>query len=358
MSSGKQLILLCLLALFGAGLYFGWPHVTGSEDSAAPARQRPPAVVELSPVEQREMAETVEAVGTTRARQSVAIVPVDEGRVKELNFTPGQQVAKGDVLVTMDDTIERADLAEARARVTEWTQALDRTQTLLSTNAVSKATLEDTTARLAEARAQQDRAQEHLANRTVTAPFDGRVGLAEIDPGAWVASGQEITTLDDLHEVIVEFSLPETLFAAVSIGQSVSARSAAFPGRSFEGTISAVDSRIDPVSRAFRARAVIPNPDYLLPAGMFMSMTLVLSSSDATVVPEAAIVFEAAETYVFVAEGDTTRRTRVTTGQRRDGVISITGDVDPGAMVITRGLQKVRDGSAIRVLGADDGQAQ
>ncbi|MEO0372221.1 MAG: efflux RND transporter periplasmic adaptor subunit [Pseudomonadota bacterium] len=348
---GKQILLLCLLAGLGYGGYLGWQEYRPAPEASAP--RTPGAVtVELAKAGTQTMAQTVEAVGTTRARQSVEIVPEDDGRVVELQISPGLNVTRDDVLVRLDDNIERADLAEARARVIEREQALTRVEQLIGSAAVSQATLEDTTARLAEARAQLDRAEQRFANRTITAPFSGVVGLSEIDPGAWIGEGERITTLDDLSDVEVEFSLPETLFASVQIGQQIAARSAAFPGQSFAGQIAALDSRIDPVSRSFRARALIPNPDSVLPAGMFMSLTLTLSETQNVVVPEEAIVFQAAETYVFMAQDGKATRLRVTTGQRQGGVVAIIDGLDDGAEVIIRGLGRISDGKAIKVLEA------
>ncbi|MEO0750741.1 MAG: efflux RND transporter periplasmic adaptor subunit [Pseudomonadota bacterium] len=352
-SLGKQVILLGLFAGLAYGGYVAWKDY-GPQTDASPPRVSTPTTVELATATMQSMAQTVEAVGTTRARQSVEIVPEADGRVVELLFSPGQSVNRGDVLVRLDDTIERADLAEARARVTEREQSLTRVEQLIGSAAVSQATLEDTTARLAEARAQLDRAEQRFANRTITAPFSGIVGLPEIDPGAWTGEGQMITTLDDLSDVEVEFSLPETLFSQVHIGQHLSAQSAAFPGQSFDGQIAAIDSRIDAVSRSFRTRAIIPNPDSVLPAGMFMSLTLTLSEADVVVVPEEAVLFQAAETYVFVAAEGIATRLRVTTGQRHDGMVEVTDGLAAGAEIIVRGLQRVKDGKPVRVLGRDD----
>lgn len=354
-SLGKQLLLLCLFFGLAYGGYVGWQANMPEPETSAP-RVNTPTTVELASATVQRMAQTVEAVGTTRARQSIEIVPEDDGRVIELLLAAGQSVNRGNVLVRMDDEIERADLAEARARVIEREQALTRVQQLVDSAAVSQATLEDTTARLAEARAQLDRAEQRFANRTITAPFTGVVGLSEIDPGAWIEEGQLITTLDDLSDVEVEFSLPETLFASVHIGQQIFARSAAFPGQSFNGQIAAIDSRVDPVSRSFRTRAIIPNPDGVLPAGMFMSLTLTLNETEQVVVPEEAVVFQAAETYVFVAMNGKANRIRVTTGQRQDGMVAITQGLENGTQIIVRGLQRVTDGKEVRVLGRDDSE--
>jgi membrane fusion protein (multidrug efflux system) len=348
----KQLLVLCLLGLAGYAGYEGYHHytATGDPDEARQARGARVATVEVATAQTRTLREIVEAVGTTRAKQSVDIVPEADGHVVELAIRPGDSVEEGEVLLRLDDTIARADLAEAEARLTEREQALARITQLRRTNAVAEATLEEATARLAEARAQLDRARQRLAERTILAPFAGVTGLPEVDEGARVNAGTLITRLDDLSEVEVEFALPETLFAQIKTGQTVNAGSAAFPGQAFTGQIEAVDSRIDPVSRAFRTRAVIPNPEGILPSGMFMSLDLTISETDRLVVPEEAIVFQAAQSYVFVVDGETAHRTAVKTGARRDGMVAVLDGLAAGTDVIVRGLHRVRDGGQIRLL--------
>ncbi|HET7410177.1 MAG TPA: efflux RND transporter periplasmic adaptor subunit, partial [Paracoccaceae bacterium] len=189
-----------------------------------------------------------------------------------------------------------------------------------------------------------------LADREIRAPFAGVVGLTYIDPGARVEEGTVIATIDDLSEMEVEFSLPETLFADIHIGQAVSVSSAAFPDRSFSGRVSVIGTRVDPVSRAFPVRAVIPNPEGALPAGMFMFLTLVLSESEEIVVPEEAVIAQAAETYVYVVEAGQAERRTVSTGQRQDGVIAILDGVSEGEPVVIHGHQRLNDGALVNVM--------
>ncbi|MEM6375796.1 MAG: efflux RND transporter periplasmic adaptor subunit, partial [Pseudomonadota bacterium] len=286
MSIFKQLIALCLMAGLGYGGY-QYLRVQQAPALAQSETQKPRIVtIETAPATPKRLRQSVEAVGTTRARQSIQIEPETDGRVAQIHFRAGDRVEQGAVLVRLDDRIARADLAEARARLTEQQQILARIERLRSTNSVALATLEEATARLAEAEAQLERARQGLADRTLTAPFSGVVGLPEVDVGAQLEKGDMIARLDDLSEVELEFALPETLYAQVRPDQQIGARASAFPDQQFAGVIAAIDSRIDPVSRSFRARAVLPNPDGILPAGMFMSLTLTLSETERLTVPE------------------------------------------------------------------------
>lgn len=359
MSVFKQLVVLGLMAAFGyAGyMYYASQHVTEVTGAGTAAPRE--VLIEVALTETRQIAQTVEAVGTTRARQSIQIEPETDGRVAEIYIQAGTQVDQGAVLVKLDDRVARADLAEASARLTEQQQILARIERLRSTNAVALATLEEATARLAEAEAQLERARQGLADRTITAPFSGVVGLPEVDIGAQLEQGDMIARLDDLSEVELEFALPETLYAQVRPDLAIEARAAAFPDRLFSGLIVAVDSRIDPVSRSFRARAVIPNPDGVLPAGMFMSLTLTLSEHERLTVPEEALIFEAAQVFVFrIGSDGIARKAEVKTGLRRDGHVTVHAGLNPGDSVAVRGHQRLADGMAVRIKTPESGEIE
>jgi membrane fusion protein (multidrug efflux system) len=203
---------------------------------------------------------------------------------------------------------------------------------------------------LAIANAELDRAQRRLADRTIRAPFTGVLGISSIDLGARVETSTVLTHLDDLAEVEIEFRLPETVYGQIVQGQPVTATSAAFPGRSFTGNVAAIDSRVDQASRSFRVRARLPNPDRVLPVGMFMRLEIELSIRQAIVVPEEALQVEGGTIFLFVADGDTADRRNVTTGLRRSGLVQISEGVDVGESVIHRGIQSLRDGSKIEVI--------
>lgn len=354
----KQLLTICLLAALGYGGYEGYNRYIVAADQASDGSAKAPrtrkTVVETAFAETATLRQTVEAVGTTRALQSIDIVPEAEGRIVDLAITPGAMVEKDQVLVRLDDAIARADLAEAEARLKERGQALTRIRQLRRTNAAAEATLEEAEARKAEAMAQLDRAARRLEERTITAPFSGVVGLSNVDIGARVDQSTLIARLDNLSEVEIEFGLPETLFSKVFKDQPVSASSAAFPDQRFEGRIDAKDSRIDPVSRSFRTRAILPNPEGTLPAGMFVSLELTLSEAEHVVIPEEALVFQAADTYVFVVEDDVATRRPVTNGLRRDGAVAILDGLQAGEQVAVRGLQSLRDGNPVTVLNAPE----
>lgn len=348
----RQLLVACVVTAVGAGAYAGYQYFGSGEDagSAAPAAAVAEIPVALATAEMRETARRVEAVGTTLARNAVAIVALTSGRIEELTFEPGQQVKAGDVLVRLDDDIERADLNQAEATLQENVLALQRAQALRQKNAIPVATVEQLVAAQAGAQADLDRARRRLADRTVTAPFDGMVGLRQVDLGARVDEETVLTTLDDRSEMEIEFSLPETLYGEVTIGQPVVATSAAFADRSFEGLVATIDSRIDTTSRAFKVRALLPNPDLLLPAGMFMQVAVVLESRMAVMVPEEAVIVQGDRTFVYVVADGRAAVRDIEIGHREVGSVEVTSGLAAGEAVVIRGTQRLRDNAPVKVL--------
>ena len=360
MSFLRQILLLCLVTAVAGGAYWVWETYIaeqGGADAAQTdatrtgARRGGAQGVEVAKAVMVDFADRIEAVGTTRARQSVEIVPLASGRVAGISFEAGAAIKAGDVMIRLDDDIERADLVEAEAKLARAASTLARTSALRKKKAVSEAALTKAIAERAIAGAAVGRARRKLADRTVTAPFDGRTGLRQIDIGARVDTDTMITTLDDLSEAEIEFSVPEILFGRLGPGAAVQATAAAFPGQIFEGTVKIVDSRVDPVSRAFRVRAGLPNPDGLLPAGMFMYLEAVTGRRKALVVPEESVIAEGAGAFVYVIIDEKAVRRSVALGQRRVGEVEITAGLVEGEIVATAGTQRLRDGKAVRIIG-------
>ena len=347
-----QAVLVLLVAAVLGGGYFAWQRYGAGEVASGPGAAPAAIPVVLAVAEQRQTSRRVEAVGTTLSRRAIEVVSLASGRVMAVEFEPGQFVKAGDVLVRLDDDIERADLAEAEATLQESVLAMQRAQALRQKSAIPEATVDQMVAAEASARAELDRARRRLADRTVRAAFDGVVGLRQIDAGARVDEDTVLTTLDDRSEMEIEFSIPETLYGRIAIGQPVEATAVAFPGRSFEGLVATIDSRIDATARAFKVRAVLPNPDMSLPAGMFVHLAVVLDSRMAVMVPEEAVIVQGARTFVFLAVDGKAVERDVAIGNRELGAIEITSGVGAGERVVVRGPLGWGDGRRSRRLGA------
>ncbi|XWN30102.1 MAG: efflux RND transporter periplasmic adaptor subunit [Devosia sp.] len=352
----RQLLSLAFLGALLVGGYIYYEEVVRAPDApAAEARQRAPraVTVEVALAQSRSLARLVEAVGTTRALRSIEIVPQAEGQIAEIDIEAGRRVNAGTVIARLDDAIERATLAEAEANLDQKDRALARFERLLGSNNVSESAVDVARSERLVAQAVLNRARANVADRIVRAPFGGVLGITSVHVGARVDTDTVLASLDDLSAVEIEFTVPETLYGQISPGQPVNATTAAYEGRTFEGSVVAVDSRVDPTSRAFKVRARLPNEDRSLPAGMFMRLSLTLGDRDAVVVSEEAIVLQAGQPIVFVAKEGTAARRPIETGTRRESMVEVVNGVDAGEAVIVRGVQSLQDGSRIDVLNAD-----
>lgn len=356
MSLLRQIIIL--LVLGGVG-YGGWHlYKTGAlpwlgqsaatQQGGTPGPMRSGIAVLMDEVRQETVENRVEAVGTTLAIRSVNVAAGASGTVRDINFEAGQSVAVGDVLVRLDEEVARADLAEARADLAEVRSRLERARTLRRNNTVAEATLEQLQAEEAAAIAEVDRANKRLADRVIRAPFSGVVGFRRVEIGARVQETTVLTGLDDLSAVEIEFSVSETLFGQVEPGQPVIAQAAAFPDRSFKGTVSTIDSRVDTTSRSFSVRALLDNSDRALPAGMFMHLTLLLDTIQALTVPEEAIIPQGGKTYLFVVKDGRAERRDVTLGGRMPGRVAVSAGVEAGEKIVIQGQQRLQNGSPVR----------
>lgn len=350
--------LLVLAALVLAGV-LAWRLGGGAPSEGATSAQRgsPPVLVEVAEARIGAVADTIEVVGTTRARQSIAVVPAVSGRVSEILFEAGQIVEAGQPLVRLESALEEANLAEARATLADARTQLDRARQLIASRAVAQARLDELQSAFNAQRARVAAVERRLADRVVVAPFAGIVGLTEVDVGARVEEGSVITRLDDLSSVELAFQVPEVFFGKVTRGQVVEASS---PGQrdttqTIRGTVSAVDTRVDPTSRAFRVRADLPNEEYAVPAGLFMAARIrIAERPDAVLIPEQAVVAEARSTYAWRIRDGLAERAELQLGVRSYGEVEVVEGLSLGDVVVIGGLQRLRAGSVVTVKGGGD----
>jgi membrane fusion protein (multidrug efflux system) len=200
-------------------------------------------------------------------------------------------------------------------------------------------------------------AQAKLADTVVRAAFAGRVGLRRVSVGSLVSPGTVITTLDDTGTIKLDFTVPETFVSMVSPGLAITAHSVAYPGKTFEGKVSSVDSRVDPSTRSVTVRALVPNPDGLLKPGMFLNVRLSRGAVEALLVPEQALVPEQGDVFVFVVKDGTVAKRLIRIGQRRVGAVQVVQGLAAGELVVTEGTQKLRDGASVKT-GESPGAAR
>jgi membrane fusion protein (multidrug efflux system) len=318
---------------------------------------RAPVPVVTAAIEKRPFVETLEALGTTMANESVVITPTVDDRVVGIFFGDGDTVTEGQVLVKLDDSEAQYQLAEARAALQEQKKQYERMRRLSKTNATSRAQLDEEYSLLQIAQAKVANLEARLEDYTIRAPFSGKLGIRRISIGAVVDSDTTITTLDDTDTIKLDFTVSETYLGVLKNGMTVSARSAAYPDRVFEGNVSVISSRVDPETRTLTVRARIPNPDRLLKPGMLLSVELVKDRSDTLIIPEESVILEKEKKYALLVTPESkVLKREIVTGRRSPGMVEVIGGLTAGDQVIVEGITRVRQGSAVSVVdrrGAD-----
>jgi membrane fusion protein (multidrug efflux system) len=334
-----------------AGRWY-WDHNAKVRDEADRAIPVVTVAARVGPV-----IETYGAIGNATANEAVTITSKVTGLVRSINFTEGEAVETGKVLIELDDRELRANLLAAQADVRNAKQNYDRTVKLAAGQNAPQARVEELQAGLQAAQARAEATAARLADMTIIAPFSGKLGLRRISVGTLLQSGTAITTLDDTAIIKMDFSVPETLLASLSSGQVIEARTDAFPDRRFNGMVKTVDSRIDPSTRAFDVRAEISNSDGTLKPGMLLTLQLTLAKREnAILIPEEALVPQGDKQYVFVIEDGKARRKQVEIGTRMKGTVEIRDGIAPDASVVIGGTQRVREGTPVRTEGENGGR--
>lgn len=292
--------------------------------------------------------DTVQALGTARARESVELTAKVSEIVEQVHFESGQQVRAGQPLVTLRGEAQEAALREAQAAYEEAEQQLRRLEGLAAQQLVSRQTLDTQRATRDAAAARVRQMQSDIRDRHVRAPFDGVLGIRRISPGALLTPSTVIATLDDISRMYVDFQVPETALAAMVPGARVVATAAAWPDREFSGVVETVDARVDPETRAVTVRAVFDNPERLLRPGMLLQVHLFRPERQALVVPEIAVTQMGRDSYVYRVDAeDRVQQVPVRTGVRRDGQVEIVEGLAAGDRIVVHGTGKVRPGMKV-----------
>ncbi|MEQ8860538.1 MAG: efflux RND transporter periplasmic adaptor subunit [Pseudomonadales bacterium] len=325
----------------------------------AAAPQRPLAAVIVEEVGRQRIADTLEALGTLRANETVPITANVSDTISRINFEDGQTVEAGDVLVELTDAEESALLKEAESLADEAERQYQRIQRLVAQGNAAESLLDERRREWRTAEARLDAVRSRLADRIIAAPFGGHVGLRQVSPGALVSPGDLITTLVDDSRMKLDFTIPALYLSTVKSGTVIEATSAVFPNRSFAGNVTSVDSTIDPVTRSIVVRAIIPNERHDLVPGMLMTLNLLRNERDAIVISEESVIPRGENTFVLVvdqtSEPYTAEERQVKLGTRMPGQVEVLSGLEVGETIISHGTMKVRPGSPVRIHAKDDG---
>lgn len=315
-------------------------------------------MVEATKVRQMTMRDDAEAVGSLRSRRSVVLRPEISGRITQLNFSDGQRVRKGQLLVQLDDQLPRAQVQQSRAELSIARANHKRNQELVAQGFISQRSVDESAANLEVAEAKLALAEATAQRLRIVAPFDGIAGIRGVNVGDYLKDGADIVNVEDLDAVYVDFRLPERLQNKVKTGQTARVAFDALPGVQYSAVVLAINPQIDADGRSLAVRGCIDNRRLQLRPGMFARVTAVFGErSDANVVPEEAIVPDGAAPYVLRVVAGTqegsqvAKRTPVRLGARTPGFVEVVEGLAPGDVVVTAGQQRLqRDGMAVRVV--------
>ncbi len=356
------LVTLALLAAITAGLaYFQFvikpPMVKGFISAAFVPK---PTTVAVEPARFEKWPPELSAIGSLRAYQGIFIAPQVAGVVSAIHFESGQDVNEGDLLISLDNSVEQADLAAGIAQLRNADATLARQRTLVLGGNTPQSTVNSALAARDSAAASVQRTQAVIAQKAIRAPFSGRVGIRNADLGQFAAVGTPLATLTQLDPIYADFPVTEESLATVAVGQDVAMTVGAIPGQTFTGKIKAVDARVSAESRNVTIRAEFANPGRRLLPGMFANITVTTGAPvEALTLPRTAIVYSLYGDNIFVVvpapkpepgkegapatgSGLVVERRFVRLGPIRGERIAVTDGVKEGERVVIAGQIKLQ----------------
>ena len=336
--------------LAGAVLFY---VKTGTERTINARRRKSdiPAI-RVAPVQTDKIQVRVEGIGTGLAKESVDITANATELVVGLYFEDGQSVAKGQRLVQLRDDQYQAELLQTRINLAEQERELKRITPLYHARITAQKDFDAAKTAVSRAKTAVGIVEYQIGNRRIIAPFSGKLGMRNVSIGDLVTPGTKITTLDDVSEIKIDFRVPEKYYPEIRPGQKVGVETAAFPGRVFDGSITALSPRIDPVTRTAEVRAMVPNPDGKLAPGMLFVVTLELGEHTSIDVPEQALMSlgEIQYAYVYLPGSKRVQRREIKLGRRSRGKAEILSGLKVGELLVVDGVLKLVDGAAVRLV--------
>lgn len=353
-------MLLSLALLFGA--IFLYKTIMGFIGHKFMMMYMNPAItVSTSKVDFQAWQPLIRASGTIRAVNGVDVTTEIAGLVRSVHFVPGQEVKKGDLLVELNDDYEVAQLESFAAAVTLAKLTYNRDKILLTKQSVSKSTLDADQADLDGKQANVQGQEATIAKKRILAPFDGILGISVINSGQYLNPGDKIVTLQALDTIFVDFYVPQQSLSKIKLGQEVILLSDTYPDKTFEGKITTIEPKVDPVTRNVLIEATIANPNHLLLPGMFSKVEVKTGETENYLtLPQTAVSFNPYGEIVFVISESPTEKDKktgrpalianqsfVTTGETRGDQIAILKGLKKGDTVVTSGQLKLKNGSRV-----------
>ena len=363
-SSLIQIFTVIFVAVISWLIWDKWDIITGSSDSknSIAKPEKPPTAVDAKSVRVDNIVVNMEVVGNLKALDAIDVTSEINGIITKINFTEGESIQKGEILFLLDSNIEKAEITIQKADVDRWTALLERRQRLArSAEKLSKTKniartrldqlLTDETEALAQLQIAQAKliiAQNNLYKKIIKAPFNGVTGLKLKSIGEYLEPGEVVTSLDSIDPIELDFEVPESVISSLKIATEINAFTRAWGDEVFTGIIKSVNTRVNLESRSITVRAEINNSNLKLKPGMFMMVKLpVITRKNAIIVPEESVLTDGTQRTIYVIKDGVTKSKPVKLGQRLPGEVEVLEGIPSDAIVITGGIQKVRDGSKV-----------
>lgn len=355
----KRMVIMLLAtgAVFG-GLYWFQNFKAGMIQKVMAGMSNPAQTVSTAVAERKPWQDQIQAVGSLKAANGADLALEVSGIVQKISFQSGDTVKEGQVLLQLASQEDAAKLVSLEATLENAITTLKRDQAQQAFNAVSQATVDTDRANVKNAQALVDQQKAVVDQKTLKAPFAGRLGIRSVDLGQFLTAGTTIVTLQSLDPLYVDLYLPQQTIAQLKVGQEVSTSVDVYPGQVFKGEISAINPKVDTASRNVLVRATMKNPDGKLLPGMFARVAIAVGSQQELVtLPQTAIVYNPYGDSVFIVDSkasgeqanDVVRQAFIKTGNVRGDNVAITEGIQPGEKVVIAGQLKLRNGTPVKV---------
>lgn len=328
----------------------GSPAPEASPAAAAKLGGPAPTVIEAARVAVAKLPQSLTTVGSLRSDETVIVRPEIAGRVAEILFKEGERATASQVLVRLDDSVQKADVDRARANLVLSKSKYERAVDLRNKGFISSQSKDEAENNFKVAQADSELAEARLAKTAIRAPFAGTIGLRMVSAGDYVKEGQDIVNLEAIDTLKVDFRVPEVVLSQVKNGQTLQVTLDAIADKAYDGRVYAINPLIDANGRAVVIRALVRNIDGRLRPGMFARVRLFTSDTrDTLVIPEESIFPVGDDKFVYkVVDGKAVRQ-KIDIGQRREGKVEVVSGLVPDDRIVTAGIIKLREGAPVKV---------
>jgi len=358
----KRRIVVALVFILAIGLCAGLVWFNFFRDKMITqffaTMQQPAQAVSAAKVEAKTWTPSISAIGTAKAANGVELAFEIAGIVSEIKFKANQNVRRGEVLVQLDDTVERADIQDVQANVKTAESSFERAKTLSTRGYGTEANLDQASALLAAARSRLARLQATIEQKALKAPFSGVIGIPRIDVGQYLQPGTVIASFQDLSSMKVDFTVPEQRAGEINLGQEVHIGTTE-GNLPFKGRVTGKDPRVDPKTRLVSVQALVEdNKNGAILPGQFLHVEVILPEQpNVMTVPQTAVIASLYGDYVYTIDQEekqgqqvqVVKQVFVKTGRRRGGALEIVSGVNPGQQVVASGQNKLQSGATVKI---------